>query len=156
MTVISTGTYTDPAELARSVSALCKGLEAHHIIVALPQQDPKGAPSIEVRVASLWERFLSFIRFKPTAIRLATIQPFLSQFFKNNDQLLSSSPDLYPMLLKVYLHSICQREKTPPACLREKDLIHVQHLNLLQMTIFLLYLISSLEKSLEKKSQLPL
>lgn len=120
MTVISTGSYTDQAALVRSVRALCEGLEARHIIVALPQQNSEEAPSIEVRVASLWEKFLSFIRFKPIAIRLPTIQPLLSQFFKNNDQLLSSSPDLYPMLLKIYLHSICQREKILPACLQEK------------------------------------
>ncbi len=120
MNTISIERYTDITALRSSVDVLYEGLQNGHIIVALPQKDPNAAPTIEIRTASLWEKFRSLIRFKSTSTRLATIQPLLSQFFKNNDELLTNYPDLYPKLLSIYLNSVCKREAILPCCLTEK------------------------------------
>ena len=112
MSVLSTSQYTDIDSLRRTVDAVCQGLEAKYILVALPHN------SIEVRAATIWERILSFTCFKPTNIRLKTIQPLISNFFKNNETLLASDPSLYPKLLQIYTNSIYPREKEIPLCLR--------------------------------------
>jgi TPR repeat protein len=120
MNTISLGPYTDIASLRQSIDVLYNGLQAGHILVALPQETQK----IDVRIASVWERIRCWIRFKPVPIRLTTIQPILSQFFKTNEHLLASDPDLYPKLLTIYTNSVCKREEKLPCCFTQKTPPH--------------------------------
>ncbi len=116
MNTISLISASSIDSLRTSLDLLNEGLQSNHILAYSPTKN-----SLEIRVSTLWEKFCIFIRFKPKNIRLKTIQPLIFNFIKDNDELLSSDPTLYPKILKIYLSSIYPEGQQRPLCLKKNS-----------------------------------
>ena len=129
MTPISLGRYDNLESLKTTINSIYEGLEAKHIIVLRPKQNPTDTPSIEIRAATIWERFRSLIRFKSSSLRLTTIQPIISQFLSDHISLLTQDSELYYKLLHIYLSPLSQREDSPPSWLKIPSLVGTVNAN---------------------------